>query len=203
LTENLQGFSPFVAGLALLPQGMITGFGTVFGSRLSKRKGVRFCAVLGMAILTVCTAALLLVESNTPAWLTAIILSGRGLALGLTIQPLLNTMLRSLSREEMPDGNTLFNVAERLGGSVGIPLVATFFTVRESARIGDVLNAFGLHITSSNQGGSLSALAGRLPAPLFAQLTQAATAGFHDTIWLLVGISALGLCAALLLRDEA
>jgi hypothetical protein len=34
-------------------------------------------------------------------------------------------------------------------------------------------------------------------------LAQAAVTGFHDTLWLLVVVSALGLAAALLLRDRA
>jgi MFS family permease len=44
--------------------------------------------------------------------------------------------------------------------------------------------------------------AAHLPAPVRAQLAQAAVTGFHDTIWLLVLLAALGSGAALLLRPS-
>src|SRR5262249_36221680 len=53
--EDLQGLGPMVAGLALLPQGLVMGLGTVLGDKLAARRGVRFSAALGMAILTLST----------------------------------------------------------------------------------------------------------------------------------------------------
>lgn len=199
--ENLQGLSPLVAGLALLPQGVVTGVGTVLGDWLGRRKGVRFSAALGLAILTISTVALLAMTLDTPAWVTAVILSGRGLAIGLTIQPLLLTMVSELTGDEIADGNTLFNVAERLGGSIGIPLLATFFVVREQIRLDDVPRALGIPGGASALGGGASSA--HLSAALKAQLGQAAVMGFHDAIWLLITLSALGFIAALALRERA
>jgi EmrB/QacA subfamily drug resistance transporter len=199
--ESVQGYSPLVAGLALLPQGLVTGAGTVLGMRLAARRGTRMSAVLGMAILTVSTVALFAVQLATPVWITALILSGRGLALGLVIQPLLNTMMGSLPLEQIPDGNTLFNVAQRLGGSIGIPLLATFFAVRERARLHETLEALGLASRAQGLGGGTSMFA-HLPASVQAHLAQAAVTGFHDTIWLLVVLSVLGLVLACFLRDR-
>ncbi|MEI4884279.1 hypothetical protein Q8G49_29370, partial [Klebsiella pneumoniae] len=80
------------------------------------------------------------------------ILSGRGLALGLTIQPLLHATLGGLVPAQMADATALFNVAQRLGGSIGISLLATFFQVRESVHVASVMQRFGL--TSLNAVGS-------------------------------------------------
>ena len=199
--ESVQGFSPVVAGLALLPQGLVTGVGTVLGTRLAASRGTRMSAVLGMAILTVSTVALFAVQLATPAWVTALILSGRGLALGLTIQPLLNTMIGNLPPEQVPDGNTLFNVAQRLGGSIGIPLLATFFAVREQVRLQETLQALGSSSSAEGLGGGTSVFS-HLPASVQTHLAQAAVTGFHDTIWLLVLLSGVGLLLAFLLRDH-
>lgn len=196
--QNLQGQSAIVAGLTLLPQGLVTGLGLLLGAVVA-RYGVRVSALLGMLLLTLCTAALVLLTLDTPAWVTALILSGRGLAIGLVIQPLLTAMLADLSSAEAADGNTLFNVAERLGGSIGIAVLITFFTAREQDRVQQVLAHFG--ISGASQGLSAGSAA-QLPPAVRAQLAQAAIAGFHDTIWLLTAISALGLLAALLLRDS-
>jgi EmrB/QacA subfamily drug resistance transporter len=198
--EDLQQDSALTAGLALLPQGLVTGVGTVLGSQLAPRWGIRRSAAAGMLILTATTAMLLLVTISTPAWVTALILSGRALALGLTIQPLLLGMIGNLSAEEVPDGNTLFNVAERLGGSIGISLLATFFAARESARLSSVLSALGVHVSGSQSGGG--ALPANLPSFIRNQLANAAINGFHDTIWLLIALSAFCFLASLLLSKK-
>ena len=199
--QSVQGYSPLIAGLALLPQGLVTGAGTVLGMRLAARRGTRLSAILGMVILMVSTVALFAVQLTTPAWVTALILSGRGLALGLTIQPLLTTMMRNLPPEQVPDGNTLFNVAQRLGGSIGIPLLATFFAVRERVRLQETLQALGFSSRTQGLGGG-SSIFSHLPASVQAYLAQAAVIGFHDTIWLLVVLSVLGLVLSCLLRDH-
>ncbi len=200
--EDLQGLSALQAGLTLLPQGLVTGVGIGLGAPLAARLGVRATALLGLGLLVLGTATLLRVTTTTPAWVTALILCGRGLASGLTIQPVLTVMIGGLTPAEVPDGNTLFNVAQRLGGSLGIPLLGTFFALREQVRVDAALRALGLPVASGGRAG-LGTGGTHLPAPVRAQLTQAAVAGFHDTIWLLVAVAALGVGAALLLRDRA
>jgi len=56
-----------VAGLALLPQGVVTGVGLGLGKRVVARWGTRLSALLGLAILAFGTAALLLLTATTPA----------------------------------------------------------------------------------------------------------------------------------------
>ena len=155
----------------------------------------------GMAILTVSTASLLLVTLATPAWLTALLLCGRGLAIGLAIQPLITTMLGVLSPADTADANTVFNVAQRTGASIGIALLATFFQLREQLRTGQVLHQFGIAATRV----SLGAASGRsgLPPLVRDRLAQAAVAGFHDTVVLLVALSGLGVVGALVLQPAS
>jgi predicted MFS family arabinose efflux permease len=179
--ESIQGMSATITGLALLPQGIVTGIGTWIGDKLSKQRSersIRLTTVLGMTILTMTTAMLLLVGVSTPDWAIAVILSGRGLALGLTIQPLLYATIGNLADHEVPDGNTLFNVMDRLGGSVGISLLATFFQFRVQT-----------YISESSTLSSASQIA-------------AALHGFHDAILLLTVISFIGLILAVLLKKN-
>ena len=196
--QNVQGLSAFEAGLVLLPQGIVTGLGTVLGEKLAGRYGVRAVTVSGMAILTGGTAALLLVGYDTPAWLIAVILASRGLALGLTIQPLLVATIGGLDAGETADGNTLFSISQRLGASLGIAFLATFLQVREHFRVDEVLRATGIPSAASRGAGDLSGL----PEGMRPRLAEAATSGFHDTVWVLVIVCGLGLCASTLLGGE-
>ena len=141
---------------------------------------------------------MLLLDLATPAWLTALLLCGRGLATGLVLQPLLAVMLHGLTRHELPDGNTLFTVTDNLGGSVGVALLATLLQQRETTRILAMLRAQGMP-ASDLQGieGSGSAI----PPILHHALGAAAIAGLHDTILALIIAAALGAIAAVFVRN--
>lgn len=171
--ESIQGFSPGTSGLILLPQGLVTGVGTVIGNRVSRTKSIRFTTVLGMAILVMATTALLTVNAGTPPWILATILSGRGLALGLTIQPLLIAILGSLPDSKVPDANTLFNILNRLGGSIGISLLSSVYELRVTSHIA---NASSLQVSE--------------------------VMGFHDVILLLSVVSVIGLAIGMFLKKE-
>ncbi len=198
--QQIQGASALVAGLVLLPQGLVTGFGVVLGNTLTNKWGIRGCILLGMIILTLSTASLLFWNLTTPAWMTALLLSGRGMAIGLTIQPLLTVMLHGLTPQELPDGNTLFTVMDTLSGSVGIALLATFFQSQEVARISAVLVAHGVPV---NVLGRLGSGETGIPAALRPLIGAAAIAGLHDTILVMVLVVACGVIATLFVRTPA
>ena len=104
--QAVQGMSATEAGLVLLPQGLVMAAGTIAGDVLSRRRQVRGAAIGGTAILALTTSALLLIQATTPAWMTSLLLCGRGLALGLIIQPLLVATLSELPAAELADANT-------------------------------------------------------------------------------------------------
>lgn len=127
--QTTQHLSAFDAGLVLLPQGAIMGVGMGLTQGLVRRGLIRETTIAGMVVLTATTAAMLLIGVQTAPWLIALTLSGRGLALGLIVQPLLARMLDRIEPEELADANTLFNVGECLSGSFGIALLASLFAV--------------------------------------------------------------------------
>ena len=203
--ESFQGISSFETGLALLPQGLVTGVGTIIGTKLPSKRGTKFTVSLGMGILAATTALLLVLNTSTPVWMTATILSGRGLALGLTIQPLLLATVGSLSGSEVSDGNTLFNILERLGGTIGVSLLSTVFTLREQFRIGQVLALLGINPSQISGGlgqSASSSFLASLPLSIRAELGNAAVSGFHDTIILMSVVSLIGLILAIFIKDR-
>lgn len=129
-TQSVQHYSALVTGLALLPQGVVTGVGAALGQRLLTRITTRTMVLTGFLLLTATSACLLLLTADTPLWITAAILSGRGLGVGVGIAPLLYAMLKPLTDAELADGNTLFNIVQRLGGSLGVGLIGSLLTGR-------------------------------------------------------------------------
>jgi EmrB/QacA subfamily drug resistance transporter len=192
LLQDIQGHGALASGLVLLPQGLVMGLSTRCGMALGERGWGRRGIVAGLIAIGATTGLLLFVTMHTPLWIVSAVMAGRGLGIGLVIQPLLLAMLAGLSASQLADANTLFNVGQRLGGSIGVGLLATFFTLRVTARVRD---AFGPAASRLGTGSLASA-----PPPVRPRLADAAMAGFHDTIWVGVGIAAVGVLCALFLR---
>jgi len=124
-TQSVQGYSAFETGLALLPQGIIMGLGTWAGQKLSAYISLRVLVVSGFVILVASSIFLVYLEQDTPLWATAVMLAGRAVAIGFVTTPLLVAMLAPLPEEQMADGNTLFNITQRLGGSIGVSILGS------------------------------------------------------------------------------
>jgi EmrB/QacA subfamily drug resistance transporter len=136
--QQIQHHSTTVTGLVLLPQGIVMGLASWLGSVVIERGKsqpavITASVVGGLGLLAASTVGLLLLNEATPLWVTTVLLCGRGVALGFTIQPLVMALLDNLPASEMPNANTLFNMAERLSGSFGIALLATLYASRAVA----------------------------------------------------------------------
>jgi EmrB/QacA subfamily drug resistance transporter len=133
--QDIQHHTAGLTGLALLPQGVVMGLASWLGSVLIERGRARPAIIVGsvvggLALLAVATLAMLLLGPSTPVWASATLFCGRGVALGLTVQPLVMELVGDLPGEQLPDANTLFSITERLSGSFGIALLATYYAQR-------------------------------------------------------------------------
>ena len=161
--QSVQGRSALAAGLALAPQGLITGLSTALAPRWLARLTVRVTVLAGFAVLAVASLGLLLITAATPLWLIAVILAARSVSIGLVINPLLQALLQPLRADQLGDASTLFNTWQRIAGSFGIGLVATLYATQ--ARTGGpvaALHAAGLVLVLIAAAGALGSLA--LPA---------------------------------------
>ena len=125
--QTAQGRSALAAGLAMAPQGVITGLSTALGPRLLGQVTVRVTVLAGFAILACASLGLLLVGVSTPLWVIAVILACRSVSIGLVINPLLQAMTQPLRPDQLGDANTLFNAWQRVAGSFGIGIIAALY----------------------------------------------------------------------------
>jgi EmrB/QacA subfamily drug resistance transporter len=161
--QSVQGRSALAAGLAMAPQGLITGLSTALAPRWLTRLTVRVTVVSGFMALGVASLGLLFVVAATPLWLIALILACRSVSAGLVINPLLQALVQPLRPDQLGDANTLFNTCQRIAGSFGIGLVAALYTTQARTQ-GPVaaLHSAGLVLVAIALVGGLAALA--LPA---------------------------------------
>jgi len=157
--QSVQGRSALAAGLALAPQGLITGLSALLAPRWLAGLTVRVTVLAGFAVLAVATLGLLLIMTATPLWLIAAILAGRSVAIGLVVAPLLQALVQPLRPDQLGDANTLFNTWQRIAGSFGIGLVAALYATR-ARTLGPVaaLHSTGLVLVALAAVGALGAL---------------------------------------------
>jgi len=161
--QSVQGSSALVAGLAMAPQGLITGLSTALAPRWLTGLTVRVTVLAGFAVLAVASLGLLLIVAATPLWLIAVILACRSVSVGLVINPLLQALVQPLRPDQLADATTLFNTWQRIAGSFGIGLVAALYAT-QARTLGQVaaLHSAGLVLVAIALAGALGALA--LPA---------------------------------------
>jgi thioredoxin len=178
--QSGQGRSALAAGLAMAPQGLVTGLSAALGPRLLARLTVRVTVLCGFAVLAVASLGLLLVAAATPLWLIAVILACRAVSIGLVIAPLLQALTEPLRPGQLGDANTLFNTWQRVAGSFGIGLVAAPYATQ--ARLhGQVaaLHFAGAVMAALCLAGLLITLA--LPGPRTAGQARKNAAGADDS----------------------
>jgi predicted MFS family arabinose efflux permease len=158
--QSVQGRSVLAVGLAMAPQGLITGVSTALAPRWLARFSVRTTVVAGFTVLAVASLGLLVVAASTPLWLIAVVLACRSASVGLVINPLLQALTQRLRPEQLGDASTLFNTWQRIAGSFGIGLVAALFATHSRAH-GPVaaLHTVGLVLAALALAGALGALA--------------------------------------------
>jgi hypothetical protein len=142
--QDVQGHTAWATGLAMLPQGLITGLATTLGRRALRVVPVRTTVVAGFALLTVASLGLLAIDVRTPLALTALVLSARSVSIGLVISPLLAVVTGALAPEQLADATTLFSIWQRIAGSLGVGLIASVFA-QQSLSAGPVT---ALHVTA-------------------------------------------------------
>lgn len=172
--ESVKGLSALTVGLILLPQGFIMGIATGVSNKWASGPKGKPMIIIGMLLLALSTVPLVVISPNASLWLFAAILCGRGVSLGFVIQPLLYQVIGKLGETDVPDGNALFNIMERIGGAFGISVLASIFETSE------IHNMSSLHYSSLVAG----------------------TMAFHETMLVLVLVSVGGFVMSLFLLKK-
>ncbi len=161
--QSVQRHSALVTGLAMLPQGIVTGLSTTLGQRALRVVSVRTTVLAGFALLAVASAGVLAINARTPLAFTAALLAVRSVSIGLVIAPLLALLTSRLEVTKLTDGSTLFSICQRIAGSLGIGLIAALYA-RQQAAHGPVhaLHVIGVVIVVIAAAACLAATA--LPA---------------------------------------
>ncbi|MDL5201297.1 MFS transporter [Streptomyces sp. ALI-76-A] len=129
--QNVQGYSPLDAGLALVPSSLAVVLGSKIAPRFMRTLGPRTVAVLGTAVAAVGFGWQSTLRVDGPYW-TAIMVPGilMMFGAGLATTPLAALAISGASPGEAGLVSGLVNTSRTMGGSLGLAVMSTIAATR-------------------------------------------------------------------------
>jgi EmrB/QacA subfamily drug resistance transporter len=139
--QELRGEDALGAGLLLIPQGVGSLLSRLVATRLLDRISARWVTFIGFLLVAVATVPFAFADADTTTWTLLVALLVRGMGLGMVIIPLMTVAFVGLDREKMPHASIVTRVAQQIGGSAGVALLAVILAT-STAGSGSLTTAF-------------------------------------------------------------
>lgn len=178
--QSIRGQSAFQAGLILLPQALASMVSVIIGGRLVDRFGVRAVMIPGLIILGIATWQLTYISLYSSYGWIQLMLILRGLALGLTVQPLTVATLSEISPRDLAQASSLSTVNRAVSSSLGIAIIATLVQTQSQIHYGHLAELV-------TPGSALGQLVPRLQA-LFVARGADVNAAYNAALQLIAGL---------------
>lgn len=143
------GFSPLVAGIALIPATIPIMIAGPLAGRFFDKVGGRVPLTIGFLTLGASGVALALAapQISYPLLIPGLVLQGIGLGIVLTVND--PTGLGAVDDDEQGQASGVINTTEQLGGAVGIALLTAVLLGTYRDRLYDLLAKKGIHPTAA------------------------------------------------------
>ncbi len=210
-TQSILGWPPTLAGLVVMPAGLLMAALMPVSGALSDKVGARALVVTGMVIAAFGTFLLVHIDTDWTFGQIAIANLVRTGALGLLFTPLTMAALTNVPRNRVGGASAILNTVWQVGGSLGIAVGQSYMTAQTANRYADVagsLNARRIPLTMLFQRFQQFDFAHNLPAltphAYVAQIAMgiATVRAYGDTFLLACIILALATPLALLLPHK-
>ena len=129
------GYSALEAGLATMPEALVSMIVSPFTAPLAQRFGSRLIMSVGFGVLALTFLPLALVDTDTSYWylLAPLVLAGAGLALAMT--PATNDIMVATPYTKAGIGSAVNDTARELGAALGIATLGALSTSIYRSRV--------------------------------------------------------------------
>jgi EmrB/QacA subfamily drug resistance transporter len=200
--QDVRGWSPLTAGLALLPGPLSAAFAAPLSSVLIARIGRARTVALGLLLLAVSTAGLGRITPHTGYWHLLPILVVNGVGIIFTFAVTSDTILASVPRDRIGAAAAISETGMELGGALGIAVLGSVLTAgyRGDLRLPAGLTGGQSATARESVSGGVQTgdrLAGATGQHVVDAARQAFTDSLHTTTLIAASIMLLGAFAAL------
>lgn len=158
--QQVLGEPAYVAGLILLPGGLLSGvLAPIFGMAYDK-VGPRILVTPGAVIVTGAMLAFSTLGAGTPVWLVVAMHMLLSVGTAMMMTPLMTTALGAVTPTRYPHASAIVNTLQQVSGAAGTALFITLFSLAATATpSGDPLVALTAGVGAAfGVGAAISAL---------------------------------------------
>ncbi len=126
--QSMMGYSAFLSGLSMMPRGLGSLTAMIVCAFIADIVDKRKMVIIGLALIG--TSGLFFGFLNLQIATINIMIPNylMGMGMGLSMIPILNLSMETLSNQQMTNASGLQNLFKNIGGAIGTSLVATFLT---------------------------------------------------------------------------
>jgi EmrB/QacA subfamily drug resistance transporter len=171
--QSVQGYSPFEAGIRLVPMAFTSFVAAAMSARLAQRIGTKFAVGLGILVAAVGLFYLSEVAEVDTSYAKIVVgMCIMSLGIGTTMSPATNSIMGSIPVNKAGVGSAMNDTTRMVGGALGVAVLGTIMNSMYVAKI-DSLNVGlppGLFeaVRSSIQGAHI--VARQIPDSTLAQM---------------------------------
>ncbi len=190
--QSVQGYSPFEAGIRLLPMAVVSFISAAMSAKIAERIGTKVTVALGIFIAAIgffYFAQIAAVDVSYAKFVLAMCIISLGI--GMTMSPATNSVMGSIPVSQSGIGSAMNSTTRQVGAALGVAVLGSILNSTYIASINAVswpvqLTAQAMEaIRGSIQGAHI--VAQQVPSPQLAQMiidqsNQAFTAGAVDAL---------------------
>ncbi|MHB1510894.1 MAG: MFS transporter [Acidimicrobiales bacterium] len=130
--QQLRGFTPLLAGVALTPELAMAIIGSTASGRVMARTGPRLPMLAGLLLGGAGLASLAAVGAHSSYWLLAMSLMAAGLGMSFVMPAATAAVMEAAPPERAGLASGTLNTSRQLGGVIGVALLGTLVAHRDT-----------------------------------------------------------------------
>lgn len=128
--QTIRGFTPFEAGLLMLPGALVMGVMSPITGRLFDKFGARTLTIIGLTITGITTFFFTRLDMEITITSLMIIFAVRSLGMSMVMMPVMTNGLNQLPMYQNPHGTAMNNTLQQVSGAIGSALLITVMNSR-------------------------------------------------------------------------
>lgn len=128
--QNGLGYSPFKAGLVMLPGGIVMGIMSPITGRLFDKFGAKWLALIGLGLVANTLWQFAFITLSTPYSQIMVFNTLLMLGISMCMMPIMTHALNALPPPLYPHGTAIISTLQQVAGAVGTALLVSIMTNR-------------------------------------------------------------------------